>query len=39
MGIKMNAYRIFVGEPEETTSKYLDIGERTILKWISERLG
>jgi hypothetical protein len=31
-----NAYRIFMGKPEEKRF-YLDIGGRIVLKWIIER--
>jgi hypothetical protein len=38
MGVKMNAYRIFVGEPEgKRPWEDQDIGGWTILTWVLER--
>jgi hypothetical protein len=35
MGENINAYRVFVGEPEEKKHKEdIDAGESIILKWI-----
>jgi hypothetical protein len=37
-GKERNAYMILVGKPEGKSHKEgLDIGDRTIIKWISEK--